>query len=71
MSPAWKADVIVVTMSPSTLICLEKVLVFGGPELNKLIVVASSPADPALERLADGDPRPVVVIHDPDCPGRC
>ncbi len=68
MPPARKADVIVVAnrASPSNLASLERVLKCSGPELNRLIVLCS--ADPALDRLAHGDPR-VVGLNRAGCEG--
>ena len=52
MSQARTADVLVVAndCAPVTLRCLESVLRNGGPTLNRLIIVTSSPSAGALSR---------------------
>ena len=69
MPPVAKVDVIMVANcgAPGTLLCLEGLLKANDPLLEKLIVVAGSSRDPALERLALEDSR-VKVLYQSDDP---
>jgi len=67
MSQARTADVLVVAhdCAPVTLRCLESVVRNGGPALNRLIIVISSPSAGALSRklenVARGDSRVLLL----------